>query len=246
MRQTRSKLLVHWTGKDIGLTHPLSEPQRQSYVARLESILGSGFWMNKPEFAESLLGYDLTTYGLQPAMTCFTEIRLSQARQHAHQYGLLGVGVERDFVLDRTGGPVHYVRNRPNECIVGSYSQLFKYLNNHRAETKEGENPVGVLFMLMSFLKPMSELTNEEDHQFLDEQEWRIVQNDRIKKDHIARQPGDRPVALLPITHHEVSVIIFPDRDTVNRAIVSDFFKDWLSERVIPPTITCLEDVESF
>lgn len=119
----RTDFLVHWTGKDICLdSQALSDEHRARYVDRLADILGKGFWMTKPD--EKIYGNKNVYIEYSAPMTCFTEIRLSQAKLHAQRYGLLGVGVTRRFVLDRLGGPVHYVRNHPTAYAPGMCAVL--------------------------------------------------------------------------------------------------------------------------
>jgi len=39
---------------------------------------------------------------------CFTELKLSESRRHAQQYGRLGIGVKRPFLFRRSGRPLLY------------------------------------------------------------------------------------------------------------------------------------------
>src|SRR5260221_14510840 len=120
----RSSLLVHWTGKDICTNrNDLSDSHRRDYVERARSILQDGFWVTRPK--EQLIGSSPGSDASSSCdyvidVSCFTEVRLSQAELHSQRYGLLGIGVERKFVLDRRGGPVHYVRNASCETVVGN------------------------------------------------------------------------------------------------------------------------------
>jgi hypothetical protein len=111
----RSELLTYWTGKDI-TTDPskLTTEDREAYAKRLSDVLEQGFWMTVPR--ETLRGRS----GDQPAtiryvvpMTCFTELRISHSEHHWCRYGLIGIVVDRSFVLRRSGGPVLYMRSHP-------------------------------------------------------------------------------------------------------------------------------------
>jgi len=107
----------------------LTEDNRKSYVCHLASILSDGFWLNIPK--EQIEGNNKSWIEYKAPMICFTEIRLSNARLHSERYGLLGIGVTRRFVLDRFGGPVHYMRNNRDECIIGNVHEIREYLDQH-------------------------------------------------------------------------------------------------------------------
>ena len=115
----RTDFLVHWIGKDIVLDPlALTDADRSAYVDRLAGIVADGLWMTTPR--ERIEGNNGAWIEYTIPMTCFTEIRLSEAQSHSRQYGLLGMGVTRQFVLDRFGGPVHYVRHHASECVIGN------------------------------------------------------------------------------------------------------------------------------
>src|SRR5579862_4372518 len=100
----RSDFLMHWHGKCIERdVSALTDAHRNTYVDRLADILTNGFWMNTPD--ERIEGRNGSWIEYKTPMTCFTEIRLSQATLHAERYGLLGIAVTRSLVLDRFGGP---------------------------------------------------------------------------------------------------------------------------------------------
>ena len=42
------------------------------------------------------------------ARTCFTELRLSDAQEHAKKFGSLGIGFKRFFLFERLGSPMVY------------------------------------------------------------------------------------------------------------------------------------------
>jgi len=178
-------------------------------VDRLFDIVENGFWMNAPK--EQLTGGNARassgsiSYKYFANMTCFTEIRLSQCHTHAKQYGQLGVGVDRKFVLDRWGSPVHYVRNRGDEHIVGAFFDLRvvllnaknKYVRFKNAMAKDSalkdvvdRHPLIKSYVLLdsrlehaeknanyigTFFKAMSSIAGREDFKTLEEHEWRIV-----------------------------------------------------------------------
>jgi hypothetical protein len=109
-----SDYLVHWTGKDIDDQHDpswsdsdkskTSEKAEAEYIKRIRDILKFGLWMTQePEcrFSGSV------TIPATPKC-CFTELKISESRKHARQYGRLGIGVKRPFLFDRFGRPLAY------------------------------------------------------------------------------------------------------------------------------------------
>ena len=78
-----SKILIHWTGrKDINPEcKNMSGDLREEYVARLRDICRKGLYMNPGE--ERIQGINGTWIQAKISRVCFTEIRLSQAKDHA-------------------------------------------------------------------------------------------------------------------------------------------------------------------
>jgi len=252
----RSHFLVHWTGKDISVNqHTLTDVQRDEYVGRLFSILAGGFWMSMP--LESLLGglggHPGGSHGFtySAAMTCFTEIRLSAASHHASQYGLLGIAVDRHFVLDRWGSPVHYVRNRSMEHIVGSFAdlryQLVTLLNRQGLDPQVdllARNALQHADYLGVFLKAMSappaQQNDPDDFFFLDEQEWRVVAvPELLNKGHIVDNGKKAlPPFKLVLPADKVRLIVAPDGATRNKLIADARIGTHWPNRIHPPILT--------
>jgi hypothetical protein len=157
----RPRLLTHWTGKDISTEREkLNAETRARYMERLLSLLDNGFWMTLP--SECLVGLDNRSISYQAPMTCFTELRLSAAQAHHRRYGLLGIVVDREFVLDRWGAPVHYVRSSVNDPIVGNAVMLMSWIQNQKDKNIEDADKVMTnMKFLIGFMKGMSDLETE-------------------------------------------------------------------------------------
>lgn len=246
----RSKFLVHWTGKDIELEiHNLSDISRDKYIERLIEILESGFWMTTP--TENLGGGNSVNISYLTHMTCFTEVKLSNSNQHAKQYGLLGVAVDRAFVLDRWGSPVHYVRNHQYESIVANFDALYKYLENvikkkEGEEEKEAINKKFQLQHLFTFLKSMSE-HNQDDFKYLNEHEWRIVHTfQMVEKNNIIKCSTPPPKYKIPLLINDLKLLIFPDEITRQLAIENEKLKNLFSKHNNYPPMLTLDECEQF
>ena len=134
-KTVRSDLLVHWTGRCIQRDHKaLDQPQREKYIKRLCQILDHGLWMTYLHIDIFHEPSDETLSYWWPG-TCFTEIKLPQAKRHIGYYGCLGFGFTREFVMKRYGAPVLYVSGTKErkckgagDCISPHFFKLLRVL----------------------------------------------------------------------------------------------------------------------
>lgn len=159
-----SDFLIHWTGKDIdpedgwdnGI-YSKTDDQKiiDNYVNRLQDILEYGFWMTEdPESYPEIEAPKVP-------QTCFTELKLSQARKHARQYGRLGIGVKRPFLFFRGGRPVIYYG------IKSGNSDQDSFLRACKEDLKDKR--------LLNFFKPMNKPNGGLTYDLYGESEWRIL-----------------------------------------------------------------------
>ena len=108
-----SKILVHWTGaKDIELD-PVPDTKMHKYIYRLQDYYQNGLFMKRT--TEPTTRY---TQIDDLARLCFTEIRLSQAKDHSGKYGKLGIGFSHKFILERGGAFVIYIPFEPLDGLL--------------------------------------------------------------------------------------------------------------------------------
>src|SRR4030042_1707577 len=173
-----SDFLIHWTGKlDIDDVYdpkwfekpssPLKEEIIEPYLKRLRSILKHGLWMTKDpdEAIIKIEGKPLR----RPCIgrTCFTELRLSQVRDHAANFGRLGIGFKRPFLLNRLGAPMIYYHPKRKNWIFPPYLG--------RTPSKDeycNDDYFSCLLKSMCEKEPGPEETWVYNH--FDESEWRI------------------------------------------------------------------------
>ena len=160
-----SDLLVHWTGKDIEDTHKpkwdeqdsskITQEVDEAYLRRLQDILSFGLWMTSQPGGKLPDGSSVPdAYCL-----CFTELKLSQSRTHAIEYGRLGIAVKRPFLFARGGRPVIYYQ--PRGC-----KDTFLYSCSRDLKDKR----------LLQFFKPMDRCTDRHmKYDLYSESEWRII-----------------------------------------------------------------------
>jgi len=178
-----SDFLVYWTGKDIddkydSLWEQKNEPKLDKniidpYIDRLKSILRYGLWMTSSENDQQ------TFYKGKPIKrasfwrTCFTELKLSEARVHAKRFGRLGIGLKRPFVLGRRGSPIVYYREEFGNWFFEPF-----------LPNAQGEIGIPVDAWWSYYLKSMNEgKTNSGYMQYknFDESEWRIIYSPEIE-----------------------------------------------------------------
>lgn len=146
--------LFHWIGSHLESDKGLTLGQRRAaYLECLRDSLDHGLWLTRsPQELEADHG------GHQPRqiqpMVCFTDNRLSECAYHAQNYGKLGLGFPKRFVIDRFGGPVNYVSHKTRRNL---YFKYFYELQGHLEETGADPATLQKLEYLMSFLKPISQ-----------------------------------------------------------------------------------------
>ena len=240
----RSRFLTHWTGKDIALEpSAVHEQQRQDYLVRLRNILSSGLWMTIPD--EVIVGWSergpASSIAYQAPMTCFTELRLSHSHEHSSRYGLLGIVVDRMFVLERGGGPVQYVRGSTEEMVVGNAVLALEWLHDQIGRDTTGAQAVFEnLAFHLAFLKGMS-TSSTEDFTFLEEQEWRIVHSYRYEKRRcLARTGRARPKYLIPLQRSDLKMLVVPHTACRSAIFADDAITAWMGKD-FPPVLTVTE-----
>jgi hypothetical protein len=201
-RTEHSDILIHWTGKDIDAKDPafsktlpvewrkhclrpidqpslIKEPKLIcEYVNRLRDILKFGLWMtadkNLDEIKKTSQSQDdgRLYETMDVAHVCFTELKLSESRQHAFEYGRLGIGVKRMFLFDRAGQPMIYVgETKGHEPKPNWFRNSGEIIN---------DSPLKVI--QQSFFKYMCE-KEDLNYKYFSESEWRIAYSDDASKD---------------------------------------------------------------
>ncbi len=228
MMAIHSKILVHWTGKDIE-TNPDKDEKTQLYVDRLKDDLLEGLYA-KPTIEDSIRGLKIKNI----IRLCFTEIRLSQAKTHSDRYGKLGIGFSRDFIMNKGGRPVIYI---PFEQPPDKYL-LEASIRNVYEKTKNNRELEGSSKLILSYVKRMSDRNKIND--YYEEMEWRIVHHAEDKN--IKNTVDD--IHRLKFEMNDIEVIVFPDKKTKQVSLEDNYIKDCLSKHM--PIITTLDDCLNF
>lgn len=161
MNPQHSDILVHWTSKELA-RQSLSDPNVQKlYVDQLFRIYSKGLRFSQPENPEVVVGLNVMTELPTLPIICFTELRLSQVREHANRYGKLGIGFRREFLMTWGANPVFYMQNKNQGIVNTNLANLAK-------------NKFKGLDVFLSYIKKMGE-HNSNQYPFYDESEWRMV-----------------------------------------------------------------------
>lgn len=167
-----SDFLIHWTGQDFDDNQwfesdklETNEDLTEKYFKRLYDILKYGIWMTSDNETPIYFNKLLLNLPSTPKC-CFTELKLSESRQHAKMYGRLGIGFKRPFVFKRFGRPVIYYGYNKNDTNDIFLKQCHRELSNKD---------------LINFFKPMNS-TPKKNYDLYRESEWRILYFDELKE----------------------------------------------------------------
>jgi hypothetical protein len=230
-----SKILVHWTGKDI--ENSLDNNKAQKYVERLKDYFENGLFAKRT--VEAVIRHKKIKNIIR---LCFTEIRLSQAQTHAERYGKLGIGFTRDFIMNKGGRPVIYLPfeeeldGRLLEDSIGS-----SYENS-----KDNKEVHKSLKWIIAHVKRMSngKSPNSKDYvDYYEEMEWRLVYDESPNNKHFTKGEANG-IRRLKFKANDIEVIIFPDEEIRQMSLKNDFIRKYFSEHM--PTIVTLEDCSNF
>jgi len=255
----RSQFVTYWTGKDIEKENPSNKTDE--YFDRLWSILDEGIWMNLND--EISHGWDVqwgkaSDLIMTIPMVCFTELRLSQSKTHYTKYGHLGYVFDRQFVLDRLGAPVLYVRSHYHENIVGNLAQIgmiITILKQNRILLQDQSNPGAppidlgdfldkTLSLPIAHIKAMS-TPYKDDFIYLEENEWRIVHSVKLEQSGlIYRTEQEPPPYKLPFSSKDIKMIIVPNLSLRNQMRSKKNIIDWF-DGVFPPILT-VDEISEF
>jgi hypothetical protein len=232
-----TKFLVHWAGKRFHtpLTAPLTDDLRSKYIETLKSILKNGFEMCKGK--EEIYDLDNKLLETYISRVCFTEIKLSIAKKHAQHYGYLGIGVDRNFVLERFGNPVFYTKSGKSNVAVNA-NKVLEFLKQNDITG----NILSEYRTLLAYFKNMNDQGSDE-LSYYDELEWRVTHLNRLETaDLVTVVDRTQYHYMLKVNPSDIKVLVFPDEDTKRRASSDAEF----SKLIESPICLTIDDCENF
>ena len=239
-----AKFLIHWTGgTDIEDLDPSTPAYCEAYVDRLKSMLDMGLFM--PVVEGKTHGQQDSSIQAGIACVCFTEIRLSQANEHAERYGKLGIGFSRSFVMERRGNPVFYVQNGKRGIAVENLAVTHGKLRSLIDSGQCPESVMGAFDVVLSLVKGMSERDSDE-LKYYEEMEWRILHSDSLERQGVFRaHPEHERVWCMPFTAKDVAVLVFPNSEIKEQAFADEEIRRKLFGQNLPIVAT-LDDCSHF
>ena len=123
--------LFYWMGRSIddrnGKRKLLRDELVTEVMRQLRGSLEHGLWVKRPRYPEKL---ELrgSAFALDLPIACFTEWSLGESLPHTAEYGRIGLGFSKRWVIERGGQSVTYFRH----SAKGSFLQaVFKLLIAH-------------------------------------------------------------------------------------------------------------------
>jgi hypothetical protein len=222
-----SKILVHWTGNNDIEKEP-EDRKAQLYVERLKDYCQNGLFLkrNKEDVLRKLKIKDLFRL-------CFTEIRLSQAQEHAKNYGKLGVGFTKDFIKNNGGRPVIYIPFDVEHLLENSLREAFE-------KSKGSDEIHRPLKWVLAYVKRMS---NGHVEEYYDEMEWRIVHDENPDNPFFAKDQ-EKDAYRFKFDAKDIKVIVLPNEEIKQMVSNDESLKIFFAQHM--PILVTLEDCNNF
>jgi hypothetical protein len=222
MIRTRSNFLVHWTGR--GLLGCETAEGIQQHVERLASIYREGLHLSVPRTADSLRSVSPNDVDLPhlPCI-CFTELRIRNAVRFASDYGTMGIGFRREYLMKKGANPVFYLQSARSGIVNTNMSQLRNIVKPKFISAAE---------IILAYCKPMNRIC-EEDLVYYEEHEWRIVQaSGGIPLPSEFKQDTSGGRMSFHFDPAEVQVIILPNPEVRAKALAHGYLSDVFKTRI--------------
>lgn len=239
-----SKYLIHWTGRDFhNKDYDITPKIREKYLDRLCDNCEHGLYMRKGR--ETIYGVGESNINADIARVCLSEIRLSQAEEHAGKYGMLGIGFYRNYVIERGGNPVLYVRNGDSDMITQNIAFIHRKLKTMvEGDNKDTEKEMlGAVRQVMGFMKGMSERANDLGYLLYEEMEWRIVHSNTFEQ-YFTAVDINKHIYRASFQPQDIKILVFPDYDTKEMAMERKEIKDFFGNHF--PMMTTIKDCLNF
>src|SRR5262245_30598932 len=123
--------LFYWMGgsldKKNGKRKVFSDALVKECLAQLRGSLENGLWVKSPRFPEQF-EFNGKHFALDAAIACFTEWSLGESLPHTTEYGRVGLGFPKRWVIERGGQSVTYFRHNEKgsflKCVFALPDEL--------------------------------------------------------------------------------------------------------------------------
>jgi hypothetical protein len=130
--------LFHWMGRAIDDRNNKRKLLRDELVAevlrQLRGSLEHGLWVKRPRYPET---FELrgNAFALDLPIVCFTEWSLGESLPHTAEYGRIGLGFPKHWVIERGGQSVTYFRHHAKGSFLHA---VFRLLLTHGISDTKG------------------------------------------------------------------------------------------------------------
>ncbi len=123
--------LFYWMGRSIDDQNRGRKVLRDDLVkevlAQLRGSLEHGLWVKSPRYPEKLILHR-QPFALNLPIACFTEWSLGESLPHTMEYGRIGLGFPKRWVIDRGGQSVTYFRHNEKASFLQCAYKLLRVL----------------------------------------------------------------------------------------------------------------------
>lgn len=129
--------LFYWMGRSLDEENKhrkiLSDAVLEKLLKQLHGGLEHGIWVKSPRYPEhfELRGQ---TFALDLPIACFTEWSLGESLPHTAEYGRVGFGFPKRWVIERGGQSVTYFRHSSRGVFLQNAFKLLAILGEHQAD----------------------------------------------------------------------------------------------------------------
>lgn len=212
-KKIRSNLIVHWTGR--GLPDCNTPDGVCEYVERLASVYREGLHLSLPESTDILRSVNPNDVALPhlPCI-CFTELRIRDAVRFATDYGKMGIGFRREYLMKYGANPVFYLQSASFGIVNTNMSELRKIVKQEYLPAAD---------VILAYCKPMNRIC-EEAMVYYEEHEWRIVQaSGGIQLPIEFKLNISRNIMSFHFDPREVQIIVLPNSEVRAKALEDIF-----------------------
>ena len=125
--------LFSWSGRSLDLENKnrkvLSDELVRKALEHLRGSLKRGLWLKRPRFPERF-EFRGKSFALDLPIACFTEWSLGESLPHTTEYGRIGLGFPKRWVIERGGQSVTYFRHSEKGAFLQSVFRLLGALGD--------------------------------------------------------------------------------------------------------------------
>jgi hypothetical protein len=129
--------LFYWMGgsldKKNGKRKVFSDDLVRECIAQVRGSLEQGLWVKSPRIPEHF-DFKGRRFSLDAPICCFTEWSLGDSLPHTAEYGRIGLGFPKRWVIERGGQSVTYFRHHEKGSFLSCVFKLLEVLGEHEGQ----------------------------------------------------------------------------------------------------------------